>query len=170
MPFYPSHISYLSTPVCFSLAGRYWFFRPMPWSSPPSSTQDIFFDYFPCFPGGSDSKESACNAGDLGSISGSGRSPGKGKGYPLQYTGLENSMDYTVHGLAKSQARLSNFHFHMLSFHCVDYVLWWTKVFVCCLICLFWLSLPVPLISHLRNYCQIHCHEAFPLCFLLGVS
>ena len=39
-------------------------------------------------------KESACNAGDLGSIPGLGRSPGEGKGYPLQYSGLENSMDY----------------------------------------------------------------------------
>ena len=93
MPFYPSHISYLSTPGCFSLTGRYWFFRPMPWSSPLSSTQDIFFYYFPCFPGGSDGKESACNAGDLGSISGSGRFPGEGNGYPLQYSCLENPMD-----------------------------------------------------------------------------
>ena len=46
------------------------------------------------FPGGSDSKESACNAGDLGLISGLGRSPGEGNGYPLQYPGLENSMDF----------------------------------------------------------------------------
>ena len=45
------------------------------------------------FPGGSDSKESICNAGDLGSILGSGRSPGEGKGYSLQCSGLENSMD-----------------------------------------------------------------------------
>ena len=43
------------------------------------------------FPGGSASKESACNAGDLGSVTGLGRSPGEGKGYPLQYSGLENS-------------------------------------------------------------------------------
>ena len=50
------------------------------------------------FPCGSASKESACNAGDLGSISESGRSPGEGKGYPLQYSGLENSMDCIVHG------------------------------------------------------------------------
>ena len=50
------------------------------------------------FPWGSAGKESACKAGDLGSISGLGRSPGKGEGYPLQYSGLENSMDYTVHG------------------------------------------------------------------------
>ena len=45
------------------------------------------------FPGGSDSKESACNAGDSGSIPESGRSPGEGNGYPLQYSCLENSMD-----------------------------------------------------------------------------
>ena len=56
-------------------------------------------------------KESACNAGDLGSIPGLGRSPGEGKGYLLQYSGLENSMDYTVHGVAKSRIQLSNFHF-----------------------------------------------------------
>ena len=46
------------------------------------------------FPCGSAGKESACNEGDLGSIPGLARSPGKGKGYPLQYSGLENSMDY----------------------------------------------------------------------------
>ena len=55
------------------------------------------------FPVGSAGKESACNAGDLGSVLGLGRSPGKVKGYPLQYSGLENSMDYTVHGVTKSQ-------------------------------------------------------------------
>ena len=64
------------------------------------------------FPGGSAGKESACNAGDLGSIPGLGRSPGEGKGYPLQYSGLENSMDCIVHGVAKSRTRLSDFHFH----------------------------------------------------------
>ena len=47
-------------------------------------------------------KESACNAGDLGSIPGLGRSPGEGKGYPLQYSGLENSMDCIVHELPES--------------------------------------------------------------------
>ena len=47
-------------------------------------------------------KESACNTGDLGLIPGLGRFPGKGKGYPLQYSGLENSMDYAVHEVAKS--------------------------------------------------------------------
>ena len=63
------------------------------------------------FPGGSAGKESSCNVGNLGSISGLGRSPGEGKGYPLQYSGLENSMDCVVHRLAKSQTRPSNFDF-----------------------------------------------------------
>ena len=53
------------------------------------------------FPGGSAGKESACNAGDLGLISGLGRSPGEGNGYPLQYSGLENSMDCIVHGVTR---------------------------------------------------------------------
>ena len=65
------------------------------------------------FPGGSDGKESACNAGDQGSIPESGRSPGEGNDNPLQYSCLENSMDReawraTVYGVAKSQTRLSN--------------------------------------------------------------
>ena len=59
-------------------------------------------------------KESACNAEDLGSIPGLGRSPGEGKGYPLQYSGLENSMGGIVHGVAKSQTQLSDFHFHFV--------------------------------------------------------
>ena len=73
------------------------------------------------FPCGSAGKESACNAGDLGLIPGLGRSPGEGKGYPL----LENSMNYTVHGVCRKelymteQLSLSNlvygFQFHMLS-------------------------------------------------------
>jgi len=54
------------------------------------------------FPGGSAGKKFACNAGDLGSIPGLGRFPGEGKGYPLQYSGLKNSMDYIVHEVAKS--------------------------------------------------------------------
>ena len=66
------------------------------------------------FPGGSAGKESASYAGDLGLIPGLGRCPGEGKGYPLQYSGLENSMDCIVHGVAKSGTRLSNFDFHFL--------------------------------------------------------
>ena len=65
------------------------------------------------FPGGSDSEESACNAGDLGSIPELGRSPEEGNGNPLQYSCLENSMDggawwATVYGVMKSQTQLSN--------------------------------------------------------------
>ena len=52
--------------------------------------------------------------GDLGSIPGLGRSHGEGKGYPLQYSGLENTMDGIVHGVSKSQMQLSDFHFHFL--------------------------------------------------------
>ena len=63
-------------------------------------------------------KESSCNAGDLGSIPGLGRSPGEGKGYPLQYSGLENSMDSMVHGVAKSRTLLSDSHFTFLGFPC----------------------------------------------------
>ena len=66
------------------------------------------------FPGGSEGKASAYNAGDLGSVPGWGRSPGEGNGNPLQYYYLENPMDgeawwATVHGVAKSQTQLSNF-------------------------------------------------------------
>ena len=63
---------------------------------------------FPCDSAG---KESTCSVGDLASIPGLGGSPGGGNGYPLQYSGLENSMDCIVHGVAKSQTQLSDFHF-----------------------------------------------------------
>ena len=69
------------------------------------------------FPCGSASKESACNAGNLGSIPGLGKSPGEGKDYSLQYSGMENSMycmDCLVQGVAKIGTRLSNFHFTSL--------------------------------------------------------
>ena len=58
---------------------------------------------------GSASKESAHNAGDLGLIPGLGRFPGEGRGCPLQYSGLENSMNHTFHGIIKNQTLLSNF-------------------------------------------------------------
>ena len=64
---------------------------------------------------GSAGKESTCNAGDLASIPGLGRSPGEPKGYPLPYSGLENSMDCTVHGVAKSWTRLNDFRVRLLS-------------------------------------------------------
>ena len=94
--------------------------NPMDCSLPGSSLHGIFqaralewgaiaFS-FPC---GLAGKECSCNAGDLGSIPELGRSPGEGKGYPLQYSGLENSMDCIVHEVAKSQTRLRNFHFQI---------------------------------------------------------
>ena len=78
----------------------------------------FYFFYFLDLPGGSDGEASAYNAGDLGSIPGSGRSPGEGNGNPLQYSCLENPVDRgawwaTVHGVTKSQTRLSDFTFHL---------------------------------------------------------
>ena len=71
------------------------------------------------FPGGSEVKESVCNAGDLGLIPVWGRSPGEGNGNPLQYSCLENPLDggalwATVHGVAKSRTQLSDFTFTFL--------------------------------------------------------
>ena len=73
------------------------------------------------FPGGSEVKASACNAGDVGLIPGSGRSPGEGNGNPLQYSCLENPMDggawwATVHRVAKSQTRLNDFTYHKIKY------------------------------------------------------
>ena len=68
---------------------------------------------FPGFHCGSAGKESACKVGDPGLIPGLGRSPGERNGYPLQYSDLENSMDCIVHGVARSQTWVSNFHFHI---------------------------------------------------------
>ena len=70
-----------------------------------------FINFESGFPCGSAGKEFACNAGDLDSILGLGRSPGEEKGCPLQYSSLENSMDCVVHGVAESWTQLSNFHF-----------------------------------------------------------
>ena len=67
----------------------------------------VFLGFF-C---GSADEESACNEGDLGSIPGLGRTPGEEQGYPLQYSGLENSMDCIAHRVLKSWTQLSNFHF-----------------------------------------------------------
>ena len=64
------------------------------------------------FSGGSVGKESTCSAVDLGSIPGLGRPLEQGTGYPLQYSGVENSMDYIIHGVEKSWTQLNNFHFH----------------------------------------------------------
>ena len=68
------------------------------------------------FPCGSAGKESAHNVGELGSIPGLGRSPEEGNSYPLQLSGLENSMGCIVHVVAASQTRLSDFHFHYIEY------------------------------------------------------
>ena len=60
------------------------------------------------FPADSHGKELTCSVGDLGSTPGLGRFPGEGKGYPLQYSGLENSMDCIVHGVSRSRMQLSH--------------------------------------------------------------
>ena len=71
----------------------------------------MIFKFSLLFPCGFADKDSACNAGDLGSIPGLERCPGEGTGYPLQYPGLENPVDCIVHGVSKSQTQLSDFHF-----------------------------------------------------------
>ena len=98
------------------------FFSPTPSPSPcsPEALSPVL--YLPLsklppksprgFHGGSGGKEPACNTGDLGLIPGLGRTPGEGNGYTRQYSGLENSMDCTVHRVAKSWTPLRDFHFH----------------------------------------------------------
>ena len=88
----------------------------------------IFLKEFPC---GSAGEESVGNAGDLGLVPGLGTSPGEGKGYPLQYSGLKNFLDCIVHGIAKNQTRLSNFHFQFFSRN--KYPL---TLFICIFICI----------------------------------
>ena len=81
------------------------------------------------FPCGSAGKQSASNVGDLGSIPGLGWSPREGKGYPLQYSGLENSKDCIVHGITKSQKQLSNFYFTDEEFTQRNhYSSWWEDI------------------------------------------
>ena len=76
------------------------------------------------FPGGSAGKESTCNAGDLGWIPGLGRSPGEGKGHPLQYSGLENSTDGIVPAVTNSRTQLSDFHVHFAGWGWFTQRLW----------------------------------------------
>ena len=87
------------------------------------------------FRGGSAGKESSWNVGDLGSIPGLERSPGERNSYPLQYSGLENSMDYTVQGIAKSHTRLSDFHSDSDSGHIYNGILLSHKKEWNCTIC-----------------------------------
>ena len=86
------------------------------------------------FPGGSEGKASACNAGDCSSIPGSGRSPGQGNGNPLRYSCLENPTDRgawwaTVHGVTKSQTRLSDFTSQPYLGSAINGLKFWIKVY-----------------------------------------
>jgi len=74
----------------------------------------MFLKALVVFPHSSVGKESSCNAGDLSSIPGLGRSLGEGYRYPLQYSGLENSLVCIAHGIAKSWTQLNEFHFQGL--------------------------------------------------------
>ena len=119
------------------------------------------------FSGGSHGEESTCKAGDLGSIPGLGRSPGEGNGNSLQSSCLENRMDSrgwqaTVHGVAKSQTRLSHFHLSVpqVILHNALYV----SLNVPCL-CWLWLVTCVYLLSTLRiksfsYFCLFHNSHA----------
>ena len=85
------------------------------------------------FPCGSTGKESTCNMGDLGSTPGLARSLREGKGYLLRYSDLENSMDWIVHGVTKSQIWLSDFQFHFRESRCLGkfYVIAIISVILC---------------------------------------
>ena len=104
---------------------------------------------FPCDSAG---KESACNVRDLGSIPGLGRSPGEGNGYPLEYSGLENSMDCIVHGVAESHTteRLS-LHF---TFNCLFIWLHWVLV-VCSQALRLWLFFPFLFLALSLIFCPL---------------
>ena len=110
------------------------------------------------FPCGLAGKESTCNAGDLGSIPGLERSPGEGKGYPFQYSGLENSTDYIVHGI-KSQrvgrdwATFTEFSFSLTglsSFKSPDYS------FLCSCASIWWFGIPGSFLDRGRTLCCRH--------------
>ena len=106
----------------------------IPWSEEPGGIQSIGsqragHDWselgFPC---GWAGKESACNVGDLGSIAGLRRSPGEGKGYPLQYCDLKNSIDCIIHGVTKSWTRLSGFHTSHTLLNRYLYLIHWMSI------------------------------------------
>ena len=95
----------LTETKCYSPSHVWRFVSPMDCGRRDRLPTPVFLG-FPC---GSAGKESACNVGDLGSIPALGRSPGEGKGYPLQYSGLENSNNCVVHGVSKSRTQLITF-------------------------------------------------------------
>ena len=116
--------------------------------------------------GGSAGKESSWNAGDLGSIPGLGRSPGEGNGYPLQYFGLENSVDCIVHGVAKSWTRLRNFHSGNIFF---TLCAWFLAITVIDINKFLLFSIRLAVYSPLNNWwCSISCNISKILIMLLA--
>ena len=111
------------------------------------------------FPDSSVGNESACNAGDPGSILGLARSPGGGKCCPLQYSGLGNSMDCVVHGVANSRTRLNDFHFHVYTY---------TYIYMCRYVYVY-------TYTHMYAYTyylvwKIHFQNIEDVCFFLAFS
>ena len=141
------------------------FLSLIPWRRDRLPTQ-IFLG----FPHGSVGKQSACNVRDLDSIPGLGRSPGEGKGYPLQYSGLENSMDCIVHGVTKSQKQLSNFHFHLYSnivyfkFYFDIFIPTWYLLFV---LYIMYLSFKKQLLESLMINCVTCTQHIIVYCLLI---
>ena len=107
------------------------------------------------FPCGSAGKESTCNEGHLGFIPGLRRSPGEGKGYPLQDSGLENSLDCIIHGVARSETWLSDFHFHY--YHTHYYISDIIVVILQCICVIITPSYSVSLHSHRFCNWRVHC-------------
>ena len=103
------------------------------------------------FPGGSVSKESACDEADLGSIPGSGRSPGEGKGYPFQYPGLENSMDCIVCGSQRVRHDWMTITFTHTHTHTYIYI----YIYSVCSLFAFFLFLQ--LLGFPSNWSHIYC-------------
>ena len=89
---------------------EYWIWFPVLYSRDLLFIHSKYTNLYLLIPSNSAGKEYACNIWDSSSILGLGRSPGEGNSYPLQYSGLENSMDSIVHGVMKSWRQLSDFH------------------------------------------------------------
>ena len=131
---------------CLSFIGQ--FKHPVSCTSICGQKLSFYFlnqHFLSYFPGGSAGKESTCNWGGLGLIPGLGRSPGEGKGYPLQYSGLARSMNYTVHGVAKNQTWLSDFLITSLQ---ASMYLW---IYICMYAYTYFLFVCLSLISFTAN-------------------
>ena len=131
----------------------------------------LFHLGFPC---GSAGKESACSAGDLGSIPWLGRPPGEGKGYPLQCSRLKNSMDCIVYGVTKSLTWLSTFHFisfsivssrviHVIAYMKMSFLLWLNNIplYSYCSVAKLYPTLCNPMDCSMPGFPILHCLPEF---------